>query len=215
MSETRRRKTNPPRTAPAKSAPGPLTRIGMRGLADEMATNVQTMTEALLRATLRATTFERLLHMFLARESRPAMIEKLIDIALDAVPAEAASVMLVDDARGDLFVAAARGPVADKVKGLRMEMGAGIAGVAAMFRQTLPVSDVSRDPRFAKDVADSLGFPVKSLLAAPILHGGQGRGVIEIINRRNGDGFQTHEVELIEKIGRAAGTLLAHIAGGA
>jgi len=185
----------------------------MRTVVDEMSVNVATMAEALGRASLKAHVFERLLHMHSAPAALVPTVETLLDIALDTVPAEAASLMLVDAATGDLVVLSARGPVADKVKGLRLKMDEGIAGVAALHKQILPVSEVNRDPRFAREIAESLGFPVRSLIAVPILHQGSSEGVIELINRKGGDEFMAHEIDILEKLGRAAGVLLAPFAG--
>jgi GAF domain-containing protein len=156
----------------------------------------------------KARVYERLVHL-LSSDAPAAAVDRTLDIALDAVPAEAASLMTLDEKAGELVVVCARGPVAAKVRGLRIEVGAGIAGVAAMFRTSVAVPDVSRDARFHREAAASLGFPTRSVLAVPLLRKSKSIGVLEVLNRRGGDEFSPDDIEVLEKVALAAAAVLA------
>ncbi|MBV8879463.1 MAG: GAF domain-containing protein, partial [Planctomycetaceae bacterium] len=123
-------------------------------------------------------------------------------------PCEASSVFRADR-KGNLTLVAARGRVADKVVGLKLKKGQGIAGACAQDRRTLPVSDVANDPRHAASITKALGFETRSILAVPIVHGDKALGVIELVNKVGSNEFQRHELELVERVGRTAGDLLS------
>jgi Nif-specific regulatory protein len=160
------------------------------------------------RLSLKNRVLERLLGLF-GGAFDPAQIHTdLLDIAMQAVPCEAAS-YFHRNAKGELTITAARGQVSEKVIGLRLKKGQGIAGASAQDRRTLPVSDVRSDPRHAAAFTKALGFDTRSLLAVPVTHDGEVRGVIEIINKQGSDEFPRHEIELVERIARAGGDALA------
>lgn len=160
------------------------------------------------RLHLKTRVLERLLHLFTSVSSLEQLQEDLLDISMEAVACEAASMLRATNKKGDLIFVAVRGPVGEKLKGVRLKAGQGMAGGCLLDRRTIAVSDVKSDPRHAAEVAKSLGFETRSLVATPILDGGDAMGVIELINRKGGDDFPRHELELLERVGRTAGALL-------
>ena len=132
---------------------------------------------------------------------------------MDTVPSEAGSLIQTRNKKGDLVFVAARGPVGDKIVGIKMKAGQGLVGASARDRRVITVSDVKSDPRHAAEISKKLGFETRSLLAAPIVHDGRCTGVIELVNRKGGDEFQRHEIELLARVARTAGAMLA-LAGG-
>lgn len=164
--------------------------------------------ETVARVSLKAKILERLLCMVGSGAPAERVWSDVLDCAMEAVPCEASSFFLAD-ARGGLTIVAARGRVSDKILGLKLKPGAGIAGACLLDRRTIAVSDVSRDPRHAAQLAQALGFETRSILAAPVVHDGAARGVLEMINKTGGNEFPRPEVELLERIARTAGDLLA------
>lgn len=164
--------------------------------------------ETLARVSLKAKILERLLCMVGSGAPSERVWSDILDAAMQAVPCEASSFFLAD-AKGALTIVAARGRISDKILGLKLKPGAGIAGACLRDRRTIAVSDVTKDPRHAAQMAQALGFATRSLLAAPVLHDGAALGVLEVINKGGTDEFPRHEVELLERIARTAGDLLA------
>jgi Nif-specific regulatory protein len=160
------------------------------------------------RLSLKNQVLERLLCLF-SGDPDPARLQNdILDIAMVALPCEASSVFRTDR-RGNLTLVAARGRVAEKVLGLKLKKGQGIAGACAKDVRALPVSDVAHDPRHAAAITKALGFETRSLLAVPIVHQERVLGVIELVNKLGSNEFQRHELELVERIGRTAGDLLS------
>jgi len=164
--------------------------------------------ESAARLSIRNRVLDRLLCLFGSLAAPERLQADLLDTAMEAVPCEASS-YFARTARGDLTVTAARGRVSEQLVGLKLKKGQGLAGACANDARVIAVSDVARDRRHAAQVAAALGFETRSLLAAPVVHDGQVYGVIEIVNKTGGDEFQRHEVELLERIGRTAGDLMA------
>ena len=162
--------------------------------------------ESAARLSVRNRVLERLLCLFGSQAAPERLQSDLLDTAMEAVPCEASS-YFARNAKGELAVTAARGRVSERLVGLRLRKGQGLAGACAQDARVIAVSDVARDPRHAAQVAKALGFETRSLLAAPVVHDGRVYGVIEIVNKSGGDEFQRHEVELVERIGRTAGDL--------
>ncbi len=99
-----------------------------------------------------------------------------------ALGAESASVARLD---GDaLLYEAADGTGADAVVGLRLPLTRGIASYVARSGQSLVVEQVDRDPRFARDIAERVGYVPTSMLVTPIVDArGDVLGVLSVLDR--------------------------------
>jgi GAF domain-containing protein len=153
--------------------------------------------------------FERIHPLFLTPEDIEENIQFVMDVLVDEFQAEAGSIILIDFEAHEFFFASARGPVAEKIMKIRFPLDKGIAGACARNNITISVSDVESDPRFFRDITDELGFSVRSLLAVPLTYRGTPIGVIELINRDEGEEFLATEIEAVEKVGILAGKLIA------
>jgi GAF domain-containing protein len=111
------------------------------------------------------------------------LLTAIADAARAAFGAAACSIASVDDATAQLVYRAAAGEGADQVVGTRLALGVGLAGFAAASGQTLAVDDVTRDPRFAADVAARTGYVPRSLLVTPISRGDRVLGVLSVLDR--------------------------------
>jgi GAF domain-containing protein len=69
------------------------------------------------------------------------------------------------------------------VTGIRLPIGRGIAGWVAQSGQPIAVSDLSRDTRFARDVAESTSYVPTALLAVPIESDERLLGVLSVLDR--------------------------------
>lgn len=182
---------------------GPQTRLRRRQLQE-----TAVIADAFTQVQVKSRVLEALLHLYSDFSDGQRIMDELVRISMDAIPCEAASLLLVDAEGEFLTFKAARGPVADKIKGMKLGAGRGIAGSCAVDRRTIAVSDVKSDARYAEEVSRKLGFETRSLLAVPILCKGDILGVIEIVNKRDGDIFARHEIELMERVARASGNIL-------
>src|SRR5437016_10938231 len=95
------------------------------------------------------------------------------------------SLLLKDQATGELFFHAAVGSGSDRLLGLRIKPGEGIAGWVAQNNLPLLVPDVAKDPRFASRFDDASRFHTRSILCVPLAFKGRTLGVIELVNGEN------------------------------
>ena len=169
------------------------------------------LSELYHRIRVREAALDRLLHCFHDLSQPRRTFQEILEIATEAIPADAASLFLVTAEDGTLTVVAATGPVADKVKGMKLAPGVGMPGVIARDRRTVAVSDVTKEPSYSRERHMIAGYETTSLLAVPILLKGDLVGVLELLNRRESHEWPRHEVELLERIARAAGTIVTMI----
>jgi hypothetical protein len=88
-----------------------------------------------------------------------------------------------------LVYEAADGLSADEVVGMRLPSDRGIAGYVASTGMSLVVDEAGADPRFARDIAERIGYVPDSLMAVPIIDGNGGvLGVVSILDRTVGIG---------------------------
>ncbi len=121
-----------------------------------------------------------------------------------AVGAASVSIARVDGA--SLLYEAAEGTSAEQVMGMRLPAGRGIAGYVAGTGQSLVVDEVRNDPRFARDVAERVGFVPTSLLVVPIVDDVDAvLGVISVLDRTTGAG---DSLAVTSAAGRLAAPLL-------
>ena len=140
----------------------------------------------------------------LAPAGHQELLRSITAAAKDIFEAAACSLALLDDAEEKLTFFVATGAGADDVIGLTVPVGQGIAGWVVASGQPIEISDVSRDPRFARDVAESTGYVPRAILAMPLETERAMLGVIEVLDRRRGGGSGVRDMELLALFARQA-----------
>ena len=110
------------------------------------------------------------------------VLRSLLESVRDHFRVEAASVALVDEQTGELVFRVATGAAADRVVGVRLRPGQGIAGWVAQSGLPIVVPSVDQDPRWYPGVDQETGFRTRALVAVPIRLGEKVLGVVEAIN---------------------------------
>ena len=110
-------------------------------------------------------------------------LQSVVDTARQAFGAQACSIALLDDDEQTLEFTVASGAGADGVVGMRVPVGTGVAGWVVSSGQALEVTDVTRDPRFAHELAAQTGYTPRSILAAPLETERSLLGVVEVLDR--------------------------------
>ncbi len=111
------------------------------------------------------------------------VLQRVIQIAMVGMNAEGASIWL-QGSDGSLECQAAFGSATDRLIGIRMASGQGIAGWALQQKQSVLVPDAQADPRFYQKVGEQIGFYTHDLVAVPLLVRGRGIGVLEAVNKK-------------------------------
>ncbi|MFB7676627.1 GAF domain-containing protein [Kitasatospora purpeofusca] len=111
------------------------------------------------------------------------LLQSIVEVARSVFGAAAASVLLVDEADGDLVFEAVAGEGEHHLLGSRFPAGTGIAGWALMTGQPVVVDDVADSPQFARSAAESTGYVPSSIMAAPLICDGDCIGVLSVLDR--------------------------------
>ncbi len=94
------------------------------------------------------------------------------------------SLLMIDQAKQDLYYAIAVGEDASSLKGLRVPLGQGVAGWVAATGNPLVVPDVSLDPHWAAFSRSHPDLRIASIACVPIRSGENTLGVIQLLNSK-------------------------------
>ncbi|MEK6795143.1 MAG: SpoIIE family protein phosphatase [Spirochaetota bacterium] len=111
----------------------------------------------------------------------------IMDEAKGMMSSEASSLMLIDRARKELYFNTATGEAGGVVKEIRVPLGKGIAGTVAVSGETITINDAEHDPRIYKSVDDKTKMTTRNLIAVPLIAKGVTLGVLEVLNKFDGD----------------------------
>lgn len=114
----------------------------------------------------------------------------IMRLASRVVGAERASLYLLDEKTQELYFDVALG-LPDDVQKMRFKLGEGIAGTCAKEGRSLIINDVAADPRHAQKVDNKSGFVTRALLTCPMIIKGKVIGVVQAINKADGDFVET------------------------
>ena len=107
------------------------------------------------------------------------------------------SLLLKDHATGELYFHAAVGEGSDRLLGLRLKPGEGIAGWVSQHNQPLLVPNVHADPRFASRFDKASRFHTKSILCVPLTFKDRTLGVIELVNGPRDGAFHEEDLRIL------------------
>jgi diguanylate cyclase (GGDEF) domain len=110
------------------------------------------------------------------------------------------SILLVDNATGELVFARVVGRAAESLTGKRVRIGEGVAGWVAQRGAPAIIEDPTRDPRWSDRLDQMTGFKTESIIAVPLRSGDKVFGVIELMNRLNGEPFSAYDMRVLSTI---------------
>lgn len=137
-----------------------------------------------------------------------ALLQAIVETARAIFRAKASSVFLLDEDADELVFEAVAGQGEDTLVGRRLPSGTGVAGWVLATRQPLVLDDVTQDPRFARETAESTGYVPKGLMAVPLLYEEQALGVLSVLDRPKDSRFSLAEMELLGQFATQAAIAL-------
>ncbi|MEA3340465.1 MAG: PAS domain S-box protein [Chloroflexota bacterium] len=137
------------------------------------------------------------------------VVGRLLPATTEIIGAEGASIWLLDEEREDELVCQALFHSGQRIipRDMRMPLNQGIAGWVAETGESVIVPSTSNNPRFFSGFDQQIGHPTRSLLAAPLRAHYKIIGVLEVVNKLEGD-FSEHDLALVEMLGSAAAIAL-------
>jgi GAF domain-containing protein len=136
------------------------------------------------------------------------LLRSVAEVARAIFGARAASIFLLDEATDELVFEAIAGEGSDTLIGRRFPSSTGLAGWVLVTRQPIVIEDVTEDPRFARDFAETTGYVPRGLMAVPLLHAERVLGVLEVLDRPQRSRFSLQEMDLLVLFGNQAAIAL-------
>jgi GAF domain-containing protein len=143
-----------------------------------------------------------------SEDLRRSLLSAIVEVARAILGARASSIVLLDEAAGELVFEAVAGE-GESLMGTRIPAARGIAGWVAQSGEPLAVEDVSADPRFARDVAEQTGYVPKGLIAVPLIAQDRVIGVLSVLDRPEQAAFSVAESDLLSLFAIQAAAALA------
>lgn len=125
-----------------------------------------------------------------------ALLQILIRTAAELLKCETASILLYDEKQPHLFFAATSGTHADQLKQLTVPIEGSLAGTVFRTNRSIIINNAAKDPRHYGFVAKKTGLLVHSLMGVPMRIHDRQTGVIEALNKSDGEFTQDDETFL-------------------
>jgi GAF domain-containing protein len=117
------------------------------------------------------------------------LLEMIVETAMSVIAARAGALFLVDEDAGDLVFQVAIGGSAEHVKQFRVPLGHGIAGGVALSGLPVAISNVSSDPRWARDIGGSVDYTPSSIACVPLFFDDRVVGSLELLDKEGDTSF--------------------------
>ncbi len=133
------------------------------------------------------------------------IMSRLLQALIDLTDAAGSSVWLWVPMRHDLLECRAvfhyRGT--PPLQGIQVQAGEGVVGWVAQHNQPAIVPNAAADPRFAHRIDHNTGFHTHSIMAVPLRLGDGLIGVIEVVNKREGE-FDADDLAFTQTLAASA-----------
>jgi len=136
------------------------------------------------------------------------LLQSIVELSRSVFGARACSIMSHDASVRELVFEAVAGEGAETLVGRRLPATTGLAGWALASEEPISVADVRRDPRFARDVAESTGFVPSAIIVFPLLARGQAIGVLSVLDQAASASVGIAEMGVLGTLADHAATVL-------
>jgi len=127
------------------------------------------------------------------------LLKNILSAGIECLNCEATSILLYNEDDQQLYFSAASGAKSDDLETIPVPLKGSIAGTIFTENQPLIVNNVPTDPRYYKVVQDRTGYLVRNILGVPMSIGDRVVGVIEALNKKDGDfsDDDTHTLSIV------------------
>ena len=147
-------------------------------------------------------------HIVAAQTRQHDLLDRVLHFAAQVLGAQGASALLIDEATDELTFSAALGTHSQKLLGLRIKMGEGLAGRVAQSGEAAIVNETHDDARFSGRIDARTGFVTRNLICVPLKVREHVLGVIEVVNRADGSAFSRADAEVLKAVANQAAIAL-------
>ncbi|MEA3340977.1 MAG: GAF domain-containing sensor histidine kinase [Chloroflexota bacterium] len=131
------------------------------------------------------------------------LLHKIVDVSAEVTGSEAASILLLDVRSGELRFRAESGDPSGLLD-IPVPVDDSIAGAVLLSGEPCVLSDTCADPRHYDAVGEQIGLQTRSLLAVPLQIKERRIGVLEAINKEEGNTFGQEDIEILTALAAQA-----------
>jgi len=124
------------------------------------------------------------------------LLQTITVTATELLDCEASSILLYDEKHPRLYFAAATGSDPAALAKIPVPIEGSLAGTIFRTNQPMILNNVEQDPRHYTMVSDKVKFKTQTLLGVPMPIKDRTMGVLEAINKRNGE-FKERDVAIL------------------
>ncbi len=128
------------------------------------------------------------------------VLEKAIETTAHVLNAEAATIFRYDAANNRLKFSVIRSSVAEVLEEQYISTTAGVVGHAFTHGEALVINDTSSCELFDSSLDEATGFNTRSILCVPLCVHGEKSGVLEVLNKKDGQQFSEDDVRWLSVI---------------
>jgi signal transduction histidine kinase len=125
------------------------------------------------------------------------VLNDIMQLATAVLDAGASALMLVDEKQQELVFEYTQGDMGNVLRKQRTPLDEGIAGWVASHGVPVVINDVHSDLRFSPLVDRRTGFLTRSVVCVPLQVRDRLIGVLEVLNKRSDQGFDSEDLSLM------------------
>jgi signal transduction histidine kinase len=133
-----------------------------------------------------------------------ALLRQIVSAATELTRCEAASIMLLDSATGELRFAMSNNLNPHEMEELIVPLEGSIAGWIVTHGEPRVIKDVSQEPGHFQGVDDTVEFQTRNLLGVPMRAHTKVIGVLQAVNKHNGEAFSEDDVNTLTTLASQA-----------
>lgn len=154
------------------------------------------------------TNYERILEIARQLNStleHRALLQQIISAVTEILQTEAASIMLLDPATGELRFEIASNINPNTMEKLVIPIDGSIAGWIVTHGEPRVIEDVANEPEHFGKVDSAIQFKTRNLLGVPLRTHKKVIGVVQAVNKRNGEKFTERDIHTLTILASQAG----------
>jgi len=125
------------------------------------------------------------------------LLQSILCSAIDAVHGTAGALLLLDPTGKELIFSVVEGGGGVALEGQRMGREQGLGGWVVSHNKPLIIADVHEDERFYGQIPAKVAYDVTSMISAPLVVKGEPIGVVQVLNKAEGDRFDEDDLSLL------------------
>jgi HD-GYP domain-containing protein (c-di-GMP phosphodiesterase class II) len=144
-------------------------------------------------------------------KQRMPVFSTINEITRYALNASASSILFRDDENSAVINQCIDSPLGKQFIQLQTAKELGIAGSVLQNRKPLLVKDISQDGRFNKFKDEVPGIVARSVICVPLVFQGKVFGVVEALNKLDGNDFNEQDLETLEGLANGDALTIANV----